>query len=125
MIGSSASSANATESGAFRARLCSPRIADGSCVWHGIVQDHEDLAGQPRFDLALIDGLEEQPDGFRQVCANPFDRIPLARHVQLRAQRDVSIALTVDDRCAVAFRQRVSRCLTEATLTADVSGDGR
>ena len=52
---------------------------------------------QPRLHLGGIGGLQKQLDCFQKVGPRLFDRIALARDVELGAQRDVAVPLPLDD----------------------------
>jgi len=53
---------------------------------------------QPSLDLGGVSGLEEKLHRLDQVGTGALHRVPLARDVQLRTERDVAVALTFDDR---------------------------
>src|ERR671923_121074 len=58
---------------------------------------HEDLVMKPVLHFRWIGALKEQLQCFCKVASRLFDGIALARNVQLRTQRDVSISFSLDD----------------------------
>src|SRR5215216_4124378 len=57
----------------------------------------KDLGMQALGDLRWIGGFEEQFERFHEVIARLLDRASLARDIQFRAQRDIAVALALDD----------------------------
>jgi hypothetical protein len=59
---------------------------------------HKYFGVPPSFDLGWIRRLEEQLNGFLQICASGLDGIALTRDIQLGTEPNVSVALALNDR---------------------------
>src|SRR3990172_10542691 len=59
---------------------------------------HEDLLSPSLLNLLRVRGFEKQIHSFSQVIEGHFDRLALARDVELGTKGDVGIALSFDDR---------------------------
>src|SRR5678815_1858435 len=56
----------------------------------------KNLVMEPLLDFFRRSGLEKKFEGFTQIIAGGFDRVPLACDVQFGAQGNISIALAFD-----------------------------
>jgi hypothetical protein len=58
---------------------------------------HENLTGQALFNLAWGSALKEQFERLAEIVSGFFDRVALARDVQLWAKGDETRSLALDD----------------------------
>ena len=79
-------------------------------------------------DLVRRSGIKEKLKSFSKVIARLFDSATLARNVQLRAERNIAISLTLDDSCKLLFHNIYSSlriwCFLEELLP-DPMGSGK
>ena len=69
----------------------------------GLEAGHKDFVMEPFGEFLRRRALEEQFNGLTQVGQCLFHGVALAGNIEFRAQRHVTVALALEDRCELAF----------------------